>query len=86
VIRPTADSAQPAGGWLPGLVKTFTRMVLEIMLPQRLQALRSRTAATAILHAVERAGPGIHVLGAAELATIVEETMPGALPRKVRVR
>ena len=26
------------------------------------------------------------VLGAAELAAIVEETMPGALPRKVRVR
>jgi hypothetical protein len=86
VIRPTADAAQPAGGWLPGLVRTFTRMVLEIMLPQRLQALRARTAATAILHAVERAGPGIHVLGAAELAGIVEETMPGALPRKVRVR
>jgi hypothetical protein len=86
VIRPTSDAAQPAGGWLPGLVKTFTRMVLEIMLPQRLQALRARTAAAAILHAIERAGPGIHVLGAAELAAIVEETMPGALPRKVRVR
>jgi hypothetical protein len=86
VIRPTADASQPAGGWLPGLVRTFTRMVLEIMLPQRLQALRARTAASAILHAVERAGPGIHVLGAAELAAIVEETMPGALPRKVRVR
>ncbi len=35
---------------------------------------------------VERAGPGIHVLGAAELTAIVEETMPAALPRKVRVR
>jgi len=86
VIRPTVDAAQASGGWLPGLIRTFTRMVLEIMLPQRLQALRARTAATAILHAVERAGPGIHVLGAAELTAIVEETMPGALPRKVRVR
>jgi len=86
VIRPTADAAPPSGGWLPRLVRTLTRMVLEIMLPQRVQALRASTAATAILSAVERAGPGIHVLGAAELATIVEETMPGALPRKVRVR
>jgi hypothetical protein len=86
VIRPTADAAPPSGGWLTGLIRTFTRMVLEIMLPQRVQALRARTAATAILHAVERAGPGVHVLGAADLAAIVEETMPGALPRKVRVR
>jgi hypothetical protein len=86
VIRPTADEAPPAGGWLPELIRTFTRMVLEIMLPQRLQALRARAAAAAILHAVERAGPGIRVLGAAELAAIVEQTMPGALPRKVRVR
>jgi hypothetical protein len=86
VIRPTVDAAHASGGWLPGLVRTFTRMVLEVMLPQRLQALRARTAAAAILHAVERAGPGIHVLGAAELTAIVEETMPAALPRKVRVR
>lgn len=86
VIRPTVDAAHASGGWLPGLVRTVTRMVLEIMLPQRLQALRARTAAAAILHAVERAGPGIHVLGAAELTAIVEETMPAALPRKVRVR
>ena len=61
VIRPTVDAAHAAGGWLPGLIRTFTRMVLEIILPQRLQALRVRTVATAILQAVERAGPGIHV-------------------------
>jgi hypothetical protein len=61
-------------------------MVLEIMLPQRVQALRARTAALAILAAFDRAGPGVHVFGAAELAAIVEETMPGALPRKPRLR
>jgi hypothetical protein len=86
VIRPTADGAAPAGGWFPGLVRTFTRMVLEIMLPQRVQALRARTAALAILAAFDRAGPGVHVFGAAELAAIVEETMPGALPSKPRLR
>lgn len=86
VIRPTADDAARAPGWLPGLVRTVSRMVLDIMLPQRVQALRARTAALAILAAVDRTGPGIHVLGAVELAAIVEETMPEALPRKVRLR
>ena len=86
VIRPTADATREAGGWFAGIVRTFTRMVLEIMLPQRVQALRASVAASAIVHAVERAGPGIHVFGAADLAAIVEATMPGALPRKVRVR
>lgn len=86
VIRPTADTAAPPSGWFPGLVRTFTRMVLEIMLPQRVQALRARTAALAILEAVRRTGSGIHVLGAADLAAIVEETTPGALPGKLRLR
>jgi hypothetical protein len=86
VVRPTADATSTAGGWFPGVVRTFTRMVLEIMLPQRVQALRARTAASAILEAVDRATPGIHVLGARELTSIVEETMPGALPKKVRLR
>lgn len=86
VIRPTADGSAAATGWLPGLARTFTRMVLDIMLPQRVQALRARTAALAILAAVDRSAPGIHVLGAADLAAIVEETMPNALPKKVRLR
>lgn len=86
VIRPTADATREAGGWFQNIVRTLTRMVLEIMLPQRVQALRARTAASAILAAVDRAPPGIHVLGAQELASIVEETMPGALPRKIRLR
>lgn len=86
VIRPTDDSAAPTRGWLPGLVRTFTRMVLEIMLPQRVQALRARTAAQAILTAADRARPGIQVLGAPELMAIVGETMPEALPKRPRLR
>jgi hypothetical protein len=86
VIRPSAEAANSAGGWFPGIVRTLTRMVLEIMLPQRVQALRASTAASAILTAADRAGPGVHVLGARELTAIVEETMPGALPGKVRLR
>jgi hypothetical protein len=86
VIRPTEDGGAAPRGWLPGLVRTFTRMVLDIMLPHRVQALRARTAALAILAAAESAGPGIHVLGARELAAIVEQTMPEALPKRPRLR
>jgi hypothetical protein len=86
VIRPTADGTPPPGGWFPGVVRSLTRSVLEIMLPQGVQALRARTAAAAILEAVDRTTPGVHVLGAQQLAAIVEQTMPGALPKKVRLR
>ena len=86
VIRPTADPAAPPVGWLHGLVRTLTRMVVEIMLPQQIQPLRARTAALAILEAVRRSGPGIHVLGARELSAIVAETMPDALPSQPRLR
>lgn len=86
VVRPTTDPAAPPVGWLHGLVRTLTRMVVEIMLPQQVQPLRARTAAQAILEAVRRSGPGIHVLGARELSAIVAETMPDALPRQQRLR
>lgn len=86
VVRPTADPAAPPVGWLHGLVRTLIRMVGEIMLPQQIQPLRARTAALAILEAAGRAGPGIHVLGARELNSIVAETMPAALPRPQRLR
>ena len=86
IVRPAAESANVARGWLPGAVRALTRLVLEIMLPQSVQPLRARTAAVAILEAVRRVQPGVHVLGARELAAIVSETMPAALPRRPRLR
>lgn len=86
VIRPAAERAATQAGWFPGLVRTLTRMVFEIMLPQQVQPLRARTAALAILAAVDRSMPGIQVLGARELAAIVGETMPAALPKRIRLR
>jgi hypothetical protein len=85
IVRPTADG-QAAAGWLPGVVRSLTRMVLEIMLPASVQPLRARTAAAAILEAARRARPGVHVLGARELAALVAETMPHALPRRSKLR
>jgi hypothetical protein len=85
IVRPTAD-APAAAGWLPGTVRSLTRLVLEIMLPASVQPLRARTAAAAILEAARRAQPGVHVLGARELAALVAETMPQALPRRRTLR
>lgn len=85
IVRPTAD-VPASSGWLPGAVRSLTRMVLEIMLPASVQPLRARTAAAAILEAVRRAPPGVHVLGARELAALVAETVPHALPRPPKLR
>lgn len=86
VVRPSAEAATAARGWLPRAVSTLTRMVLDIMLPQPVQPLRAQTAALAILAGARRAGPGVHVLGARDLAAIVAETMPDALPKRTRLR
>lgn len=85
IVRPTTDSARPGGG-LRGVARAVARMVLEIMLPPQVQPLRARTVAAAILEAVRRAKPGISVIGARELSSIVEQTMPQALPRRPRIR
>lgn len=85
IVRPTADSEQAAGG-LRGVARAVSRMVLDIMLPPQVQPLRARAAAAAILEAAQRAKPGISVIGARELTAIVEQTMPHALPPRIRLR
>jgi hypothetical protein len=67
-------------------VTSLGRSVLEIMLPAQVQALRPKTAALAILTAVERMSPGVHVIGARELTDIVAETMPALLPKRPKLR
>lgn len=85
IVRPTEqESDAPAGGWFRGLVRSAGRAVLHIMLPPTIQPLRADTAAAAILTAVERLGPGVHVLGAQALAAIVAETQPGPTPKRRR--
>lgn len=85
IIRPTEqESDAPAGGWFRALVRSAGRAVLHIMLPPTIQPLRAESAATAILVAAARLGPGLHILGAKELAGIVAETQPQAAPRPQR--
>jgi len=87
IVRPTRDAFEDSRApWLQRTVTSLGRSVLEIMLPAQVQALRPKTAALAILAAVERVPPGVHVIGARELTDIVAETMPALLPRRPRIR
>lgn len=86
IVRPTQGESADDGPWLGRTVRTFGKMVMEIMLPARVQALRSRTAALAILTATQRSTPGVHVIGASELLEIVAESMPTLLPRRAKLR
>jgi hypothetical protein len=87
IVRPTQDElAEGSGPWISRTVRSLGRTVLDIMLPAGVQALRPRTAALAILTAVERAGPGVQVIGARDLLAIVEETLPSLAPKRPRLR
>lgn len=87
VVRPTeTELAESSGPWVGRTVRSLGRMVLEIMLPAQVQALQPRTAARAILTAVERQPAGVHVIGARELLAVVEETLPELLPKRPRLR
>jgi hypothetical protein len=74
IVRPTLDPPGVGAGWMQATLRAATRAVRDIMLPGNVQPLRAQTAAGAILEAARRAPPGVHVLGAAALATIVEQT------------
>jgi len=87
IVRPTHDEFEDSRApWLQRTVTSLGRSVLEIMLPAQVQALRPKTAALAILAAVERVPPGVHVIGARELTEIVAETTPALLPKRPRLR
>jgi hypothetical protein len=87
IVRPTqTDIADAAGPWIGRTARALGRMALDIMLPAHVQALRPRTAALAILTAVERLPAGMHVIAARELLAVVEETMPQLAPRRTRLR
>jgi hypothetical protein len=87
IVRPTqAELAEGGGPWIARTIRSLGRMVLEIMLPAHVQALRPRTAALAILTAVERLPTGVHVISARELLDVVEETLPALAPKRPRLR
>jgi hypothetical protein len=85
IVRPTRDdTAGGTGSWLQRTVGAMGRAVLEIMLPAQVQALQPRTAAAAILTALERSPPGVGVIGARQLAALVAESQPGSSARSAK--
>jgi len=85
-VRPTAaDDARRLPMPL-ALARTIGRTLADIMLPSYTKALSTRTAAAAILEVVRTAGPGVTVVGAKELAAIVQAKMPKQAPRQTKLR
>jgi hypothetical protein len=87
IVRPTAaDDHRQAPNVVVGMVRAAGRALADLMLPSYARALSARAAAQAILEAVRKAGPGVTVLGAKELAGIVRAGMPSLLPRRPKLR
>ncbi|MFN7571719.1 MAG: hypothetical protein ACK5TK_09755 [Betaproteobacteria bacterium] len=85
IVRPTAaEVAERGGPWLARLVRAGARTVAGIMLPGYAQLLSARTAAAAIVEAVQTAPAGVSVFGARELMRIVEQRLPELAPKKRR--
>jgi len=86
LVRPTeADDIRKLPMPL-ALVRTLGRTLADIMLPAYTKALSARTAAAAIVEAVRAAKPGVTVVGAKELAAIVQAKMPQQAPRQPKLR
>ena len=90
IVRPTAADVDAAGASLPvRLVRSAARAVADIMLPQYARALSAKSAARAIVTAVnDPAQPvgAVTVLGARELLELIEKRLPQLKPKAERLR
>jgi hypothetical protein len=90
IVRPTAADVDEAGASLPRrLVRSAARAVADIMLPQYARALSAKSAARAIVAAVNRPAaplPPVTVLGARELLALIEKRLPQLRPKAERLR
>ncbi len=86
IVRPTAADDTRKLPFVLSMVRTAGRTLADIMLPPYTKALSASTAARAIVEAVRGAGPGVTVIGARELAAIVQAKMPQQAPRQPKLR
>lgn len=86
LIRPTAADDMRRLPMPLALARTVGRTLADLMLPSYTKALSARTAAAAIVEAVRAAKPGVTVVGARELAAIVQAKMPQQAPRQPKLR
>lgn len=86
-VRPTAaDDPRRLPGLARNLARAAGRALADLMLPSYARALSARAAARAVVEGVRTAGPGVTVLGARELAAIVQQRLPELAPKKRRLR
>jgi len=86
IIRPTEADDTRKLPMVLNLVRTVGRTLADLMLPSYTTALSARAAAQAILEAVRSAKAGVSVIGARELAAIVQARLPQLAPKKTRLR
>jgi hypothetical protein len=87
LVRPTAaDDARRLPNLMRNMVRAMGRTLADLMLPSYTRALSARTAARAIVEGVRGARPGVTVLGAKELAAIVQARLPELAPKKRLLR
>ena len=86
LVRPTAADDVRRLPLPLALVRTIGRTLADIMLPAYTKALSARTAAAAIVEVVRGARPGVTVVGAKELAALVQAKMPQQAPRQPKLR
>ena len=86
IVRPTAADDTNKLPMVLSLVRMVGRTLADIMLPAYTKALSGRTAAQAILEVVRGAGTGVTLVGAKELAAIVQAKMPQQAPRQPKLR
>jgi hypothetical protein len=60
------------------------KAIMQIMIPQRLQPLRARQIAQAAVNAARLLGPGVHVIGAHEIAALAAPGVP-VTPKRMRL-
>ncbi len=67
IVRPVLSASTPGGSWLQRVVNVYLSLQL-LMMPRSLPSLTSAQIASLALNHLAQAGPGVQVIGAADLA------------------
>jgi hypothetical protein len=72
IVRPVLSASTPAGSWLQRVVNVYLSVQL-LMMPRSLPSLTSAQIASMALQHLAQAGPGVQVIGAADITRGVSE-------------
>jgi hypothetical protein len=82
IVRPAADYAKGRGNVIERLIAWGAKATLQIMIPPGLQPLRARQIAQAAVNAAQLLGPGVHIVGAEQIAALATPGVPVKAPRR----